>query len=75
MTRWVPELFLNKDQIHASRLLDFTLFVFRSIFRMQMDQLLISYCKKLNTRSGTLPQFLVPFIGILTNLYMAISEL
>ena len=40
-----------------------------------MDQLFVDFCNKLQTRSRTLPQFLVPFIGILTNLYMAISEL
>lgn len=40
-----------------------------------MDQLFIDYCNKLQTRSRTLPQFLVPFISILTNLYNAISEL
>ena len=75
LTRWVPELFLSKDQIHAVRLLDFLLFVFRSIFRMQMDELFKKFCDKLQTRSRTLVQFLVPFIGILTNLYMAITEL
>lgn len=75
LTRWVPELFLSKDQIHAVRLLDFMLFVFRSIFRMQMDTLFEKFCDKLQTRSRTLAQFLVPFIGILTNLYTAISEL
>lgn len=42
---------------------------------MQMDQLFVDYCKKLQTRSRTLPQFLVPFISILTNLYNAISVL
>ena len=45
------------------------------MFRMQIDKLLIDYCTKLQTRSRTLPQFLVPFIGILTNLYTAIYEL
>ena len=75
LTRWVPELFLSKDQIHAGRLLDFILFVFRSVFRMQMDNLFIDFCNKLQTRSRTLPQFLVPFIGILTNLYSSITEL
>ena len=75
LTRWVPELFLSKDQIHAGRLLDFILFVFRSVFRMQMDNLFIDFCNKLQTRSRTLPQFLVPFIGILTNLYTSITEL
>lgn len=47
LTRWVPELFLCKSQIHAGRLLDYVLFVFRSIFRMQMDQLFDDFCNKL----------------------------
>jgi len=75
LTRWVPELFLCKDQIHASRLLDFVLFVFRSIFRMQMDQLFIEFCDKLQSRSRTLAQVMAPFIGILTNLYLAVNVL
>lgn len=75
LTRWVPELFLNKDLIHAGRLLDFTLFVFRSIFRQKLDADFIEFCSKLQSKSRTLPQFLAPFIGILTNLYKAIAEL
>lgn len=75
LTRWVPELFLCKDQIHASRLLDFVLFVFRSIFRMQMDELFIEFCDKLQSKSRSLAQVLAPFIGILNNLYEAIGVL
>lgn len=75
LTKWVPELFLSKDQIHSGRLLDFILFVFRSVFRMQMDSLFEDFCSKLQTRSRTLPQFLAPFVGILSNLYTAITEL
>ena len=47
LTRWVPELFLNKDCIHAGRLLDFTLFVFRSIFRQNLDTVFVEFCNKL----------------------------
>ena len=32
LTRWVPELFLSKDRIHASRTLDYMAFVLKSIF-------------------------------------------
>ena len=42
---------------------------------MKMDAMFVDYCSKLQTRSRTLPQFLAPFIGILTNLYTAIGEL
>ena len=73
LTKWVPELFLQKDQIHSTRLLDYIQSVFRSIFREKMDVLFIDFCQKLQTRSRTLPQFLVPFIGMLVNLYTAIE--
>ena len=75
LTRWVPELFLCKDQIHASRLLDFVLFIFRSVFRMQMDQLFTEFCDKLQSRSRTLAQVMAPFVAILTNLYLATKAL
>ena len=75
LTKWVPELFLQKDQIHSSRLLDYIQFVFRSIFRMKMDALFIDFCNKMQTRSRSLPQFLVPFVGMLVNLYTAIEYL
>ena len=42
---------------------------------MKMDALFVDFCTKLQTRSRTLPQFLVPFIGILVNLYTAIQYL
>ena len=47
LTKWIPELFLSKDQIHASRLLDYVQFVFRSIFRMKMDEMFVDFCSKL----------------------------
>lgn len=75
LSRWVPELFLSKDQIHASRLLDYILFVFRSVFNMQMDSLFNEFCSKLMSKSRNLPQVLAPFIGILTNIYYAIHEI
>lgn len=75
ITCLVPELFLSKEQIHASRLLDYLLFLFRSVFNMQMDTLFNEFCGKLMSKSRSLPQVLAPFIGILTNLYIAIHEL
>ena len=39
-----------------------------------MDKLFNEFCDKIKTKSRTLPQFLAPFIGILVNLYRAISE-
>lgn len=41
---------------------------------MHMDKLFNEFCDKIKTKSRTLPQFLAPFIGILVNLYRAISE-
>ena len=70
----VPEIFLTKNQLHATRLFDYILFVFRSIFTMKMDKLFIDFCEKIKTKSRSLPQFLAPFIGILVNLYRKLPK-
>ena len=74
LTKWVPEIFLRKDTIHANRLLDYLAFLFKSIFTMGIKPLFISFSTKIMTRGRTLPQFLAPFIGILVNLYRAITD-
>lgn len=69
LSRHVPEIFLTRNQLHATRLFDYILFVLRSVFTMKMDKLFVDFCDKIKTRSRSLPQFLAPFIGILVNLY------
>ena len=64
LTRWVPELFLSKDRIHASRTLDYMAFVLKSIFQMNMDKLLKSYLKELQNKSKSLAAIMAPFVGI-----------
>ena len=75
LTRWAPELFLSKERIHASRVLDYMAFVLKSIFQMNMDQILDNYLKKLQIKSKSLAAFLTPFVGIQVNLYRAIKIL
>ena len=33
---WAPEVFLSKQQIHANRLIDYTLFVLKSVFKSEL---------------------------------------
>lgn len=35
LSRWVPEVFLAKEQIHLNRLLDYMFFVLSSLFKME----------------------------------------
>lgn len=55
LSRQVPEIFLTRSQLHATRLFDYILFVFRSIFTMKMDKLFVEFCEKIKTKSRTLP--------------------
>jgi len=75
LTRWVPELFLSKDRIHASRTLDYMVFVLKSIFQMNMDSILEGYLKRIQQKSKSLAAFLAPFVGIQVNLFRAIKIL
>lgn len=74
ITHWVPEIFLSKDSIHASRLLNYFVFMLNTIFVMKTDKVIIEYGQRLQTKSTTLPQFLAPFIGILVNLYKGVCR-
>lgn len=55
LSRVVPEIFLTRSQMHATRLFDYCLFVLRSIFTMKMDKLFVEFCDKIKTKSRTLP--------------------
>ena len=66
---WCPQIFLSKEQIHANRLIDFILFVIKSVFKSDLALSINQFCQLSPTRTRSLPQVLTPFIGILTNLY------
>ena len=50
------------------------MFVLHSIFAGQLDNFFEFFSAKITQKSESLPQFLAPFIGILTNLYKAVNE-
>jgi hypothetical protein len=74
LTRWVPEIFLDKQYIHSTRLLAYLMFVLRSIFFGKIDSYIEFYSSKINFNSETLAQFLAPLISILKNLYDAVND-
>ncbi len=75
LTKWVPEIFVDKDYIHSMRLINYVMFVLQSIFAGQIDSYIEFFANKIMQRSETLPQFLAPIIGILKNLYDAVNLL
>lgn len=40
LTRWVPQIFVDKDQIHSTRFINYTMFVLNSIFMGGIDSYL-----------------------------------
>lgn len=75
MTRYAPELFLDKSQIHSTRLTNYIMFVLHSVFVGKIDSYIDYFANKVMQRAESLPQFLAPLIGILTNIYEAIGRL
>jgi hypothetical protein len=47
MTRWAPEIFVDKDQIHSARLLNFMMFVLNSIFRGGINKYIEFFSNKI----------------------------
>jgi hypothetical protein len=74
MTKWAPEIFVDKNEIHSIRLINYIMFVLHSIFVGQIDNYMDFFASKINQRSESLPQFLAPLIGILKNLYDAVNN-
>ena len=71
---WCPELFLDVDHVHSSRLMNFIMFVMNSVFIGEVNKQIIFFSEKVYLHSATLEQFLAPIIGILVNLYMGIMQ-
>ena len=70
---WCPELFLDVDNVHSTRLLNFLMFTLNSVFVGGIDKLIIDFASKMYSRSDNLEQYLAPIIGILVNLYNGIK--
>ena len=73
-TTWCPELFLHKEHVHSSRLLNFIMFTLNSLFIGEIDKHIIFFSEKVYSHSSTLEQYLYPIIGILVNLYLGMKH-
>ena len=51
MTKWVPELFVDKNHIHSVRLINYTMFVLHSLFIGQIDQFIDFFASKISEKS------------------------
>ena len=47
ITKWAPEIFVDKDLIHSSRLLNFIMFVLNSIFAGNIDNFIDFFANKI----------------------------
>ena len=75
LTRYAPEIFVDKQSVHSIRLLNYMMFVLHSVFVGELGAYIDYFSEKIQHRSETLSQFLAPFIGILRNLYEAANTL
>jgi hypothetical protein len=75
MTAWVPEIFVDKNQVHSLRLINYIMFVLNSVFVGKIDSYIEYFAGRAMNRGHTLAHFLAPIIGILKNLYEAASNL
>ena len=70
---WCPELFLDVDQVHSSRLMNFIMFIMNSIFIGEVAKHIKDFSAKVYSHTNTFEQYLAPIIGILVNLYMGMK--
>ena len=74
-TRWCPELFLNVDHVHSSRLLNFIMFILNSVFIGEIEKSIREFSDKVYSHQIKIEQFLAPMVGILVNISMGIQHL
>ena len=48
MTKWVPELFVDKNHIHSVRLINYIMFVLHSLFIGQIDHYIDFFSSKIS---------------------------
>lgn len=71
---WCPELFLDVDHVHSSRLMNFIMFILNSIFIGEVFKHIQDFSAKVYSYTNTFEQYLAPIIGILVNLYMGMKQ-
>lgn len=74
LTTWCPEIFLEVDQVHSTRLLNFITFTLNSVFVGEVQKHIDFFAEKRKSLSATIHQYLSPFVGILVKLYMRIMQ-
>lgn len=47
MTRWAPEIFVDKDEIQSSRLLNYIMFVLNSVFQGGINSYIEFFSQKI----------------------------
>ena len=55
MTKYAPEIFVDKNQIHSIRLLNYIMFVLHSVFVGNIDNYIEFFAGKIHQRSDNLP--------------------
>jgi len=70
---WCPELFLDIDHVHSTRLLNFLMFSLNSVFVGEIAKPITEFSDKVYSYSDNLEQYLAPIIGILVNLYNGVK--
>ena len=73
-TTWCPEMFLDQDHVHSTRLLNYLMFVLNTVFVGEMNKEIDEFTNKVYSHSDNLAQFLAPVIGIFSNLYMGVNQ-
>jgi hypothetical protein len=71
---WCPEMFLDTEHVHSSRLLNFIMFTLNSVFVGEIDKHMMFFSEKVFSHSSTLQQYLAPVVGILVNLSIGIKQ-
>jgi len=71
---WCPEMFLDVEHVHSTRLLNFLMFTLNSVFVGEIDKPIRVFAEKIFSHSDTLEQYLAPVVGILVNLYMGVKQ-
>lgn len=71
---WCPELFLDVDHVHSSRLMNFIMFTLNTVFIGEIDKHINYFADKMYLQSSTLQQYLAPIMGILVKLYMCMKQ-
>jgi hypothetical protein len=73
-TTWCPEMFLDMDHVHSTRLLNFLMFVLNTVFVGELNTQIDDFSSKVYSHSDNLAQFLAPIVGIFSNIYMGVNQ-